>query len=188
MDWSALAGPVIKLGGTVIGSMLGAPGLGATAGQILASTLGVEPTPEAVGKAIERASPETLAAVRQADAEAEKQWAKTAATQSKELNETMRAEIAAGVSWWHWRHLLGYVVGGWVAGIAAAFVKLMWIADAVQIANVAQLLNSGFGYFGAACGLLGYIAMDTTRRTAAAATGNEIPTIVGTLMNAIRKK
>jgi hypothetical protein len=133
--------------------------------------------------------------VRAKLAEAEAEWARTAAAslqaaaqQSDSIGETQRAELAAGVSWWHWRHLLGYVVGGWIAGIAAATIKLLFIGTADQITLLSPLLNSVWPYFGAACGLLGYVAMDTSRRTTAAQSGNGIPTVLGTILGAIKKK
>jgi len=188
MDWKDLAGPVIKLGGTAIGAMLGVPGLGKIGGDLLAGALGVPATPEAVAQAIEHPSPAAMAAVQSADAEAAKEWAKFAAVQARETGKTMRAEIAAGVSWYHWRHLLGYVVMLWAIAILPVALRDLWMGNAIGIDLGIKLASALTTYFLALCGLLGYVAMDTTRRTSAAAAGTEVNTIVGTIIGALKKK
>ena len=188
MDWKDLAGPVIKLGGTAIGAMLGVPGLGKIGGDLLAGALGVPATPEAVSQAIENPSPEALAAVQSANAEAEKEWAKFAAVQAQETGQTMRAEIASGVSWYHWRHLLGYVVMLWAIAILPVALRDLWIGNAAGIDLGIKLASALTTYFLALCGLLGYVAMDTSRRTTAAAAGQEVTTVIGGLLKAVTKK
>lgn len=188
MDWKDIAGPVIKLGGGVIGGMLGLPGLGASAGAVLSEALGVDPTPEAVADAIKNPSPEVVNAIRQANAEADKEWAKFYKAQVTEVGKTMRAEIASGVSWWHWRHLLGYVVMLWALAILPVALRDLWIGNAAGIDLGIKLAAALLAYFLALCGLLGYVAMDTSRRTTAAAAGQEIPTIIGGLVKSITKR
>lgn len=189
MDWKDIAGLVGGLA-PALGGALGGP-FGAAAGKVLGDVLGTVATPEAVNEAISKADPATLPGqLASADAawvEAVKAMAETVKVQSAEVGQTIRAEIAAGVSWWHWRHLLGYVVGGWVGGVAIASTKHIWFADGPAIAALVPLLNSVWAYFGAAAGLLGYIAMDTTRRTTAAAAGEAVPTILGGLIKAVTK-
>jgi hypothetical protein len=189
MNWEDIGKTLLGLGLPTLGTALGGP-LGGAAGKMIADALGTAATPAAVGAALS-----TDPVVQQKLAETEAEWARTAAAianastaQSAGINATMQAELASGVSWWHWRHLLGYVVGGWILGIAVAFTRLMWVADAGQITNVTGLLNSGFAYFGAACGLLGYVAMDTSRRSTAAASGSEIPTLFGGIIKAVTRK
>ncbi len=188
MDWKDIAGPVIKLGGGVIGGMLGMPGLGATAGGLIADALGVDRTPEAVNDALKNPSSEVVDAIRHANAEAEKEWAKFYTAQVKEVGQTMRAELAAGVSWYHWRHLLGYVVMLWAVAILPVAVRDLWIGNAAGIDLGIKLASALTTYFLALCGLLGYVAMDTTRRTTAAASGSEVNTMLGSLLGAITKK
>lgn len=172
-----------------IATALGGPLAGAAV-EILAGHLGVSPDKSAVGDAIKAGGPGVVEAIQKAEADASKRWdyliagVQSDAQQASEVNQTMRSENEHGISWWHWRHLLGYVVGGWVAGTAVAFVKHMWLADSTAIANVANLLNSGFGYFGAACGLLGYVAMDNTRRMA----GQQPVSLIGSLLQKAGKK
>lgn len=172
MNWSDLGRTLLGLGLPTLGGLLLGPG-GAAIGSTIASQIGVPATPEALGKALQT-DPDVLKKMQDTEAE----WARTAATmaqanatQAQSVNATIQAEIAKGVSWWHWRHLLGYVVGGWIAGIAVATTKLMFVGSVEQITLLSPLLNSVWPYFGAACGLLGYVAMDTSRRTTSAAAG-----------------
>jgi hypothetical protein len=188
MNWGDLGKTLIGLGLPTIGGLLLGPA-GAAVGKALADQIGAPATPEGLGKAI--ADPE----VQKKLAETEAEWARTQAaiaqsnaTQGSSVNTTMQAEIAAGVSWWHWRHLLGYVVGGWIAGIAVATTKLLFIGSADQITLLSPLLNSVWPYFGAACGLLGYVAMDTTRRTTAAAAGTPAGSIVDLIGGLLKRK
>jgi len=190
MNWADLGKTLLKeFGLPVIGGFLGGPG-GAAVGKIIADQIGVPATPEAVSKAIS-GDPEVLKKVQETEAE----WARTtaavaqaAASQSVAVNTTMQAELASGVSWWHWRHWLGYVVGGWIAGIAIATTKLMFVGSAEQITLLSPLLNSVWPYFGAACGLLGYVAMDTTRRSTAAAAGVPAGSIIDLIGGLLKRK
>lgn len=188
MNWAALSKPFLDLGMTALGTLLGGPA-GAVVGKAIADQIGVPATPEAVGNAM--SDPE----VQKRLAETEAEWARTQAAiaqsnaqQGSSVNTTMQAEIASGVSWWHWRHLLGYVVGGWIAGIAVATTKLLFIGSAEQITLLSPLLNSVWPYFGAACGLLGYVAMDTTRRTTAAAAGVPAGSLVDIIGGLFKRK
>jgi hypothetical protein len=51
MDWRELAGDLVKAGAPIIGGALGGL-IGSTAGRIIADSLGVGPTPEAVDAAL----------------------------------------------------------------------------------------------------------------------------------------
>lgn len=189
MNWGDLGRTLIGLGLPTVGGLLMGPA-GAAVGKALADQIGAPATPEGLGKAIS-GDPEVLKKVQETEAE----WARTeavraqaAAQQGSSVNATMQGETLAGVSWWHWRHLLGYVVGGWIAGIAVATTKLLFIGSAEQITLLSPLLNSVWPYFGAACGLLGYVAMDTTRRTTAAAAGVPAGSIVDLIGGLLKRK
>ena len=189
MNWSDIGKTLAGLGLPALGTALVGP-IGGVVGSAIAEALGVDNSPDAVNSAIAGDPASVREKLAEADAkwaEAQTEMAKSAATQSSAINETIRSEQGT-ISWWHWRHLLGYVVGGWCVGIAGATTKLIWTADAVAIGNIVPLLNSVWGYFGAACGLLGYVAMDNTRRTSAAQSGQPIPTLVGTIANIFGKK
>lgn len=192
MNWNDIAKQVIALGAPIIGTALGGP-LGGAAGAILADALGVEATPDAVGKAIES---DPAAAVAAQTAEIE--WAKSAAViaasaaqQSSAINATLRAELASGVGWWHWRHLLGYVLLIQAAVFSYAVAKDL-LANNFAGINAAISLAAAFTpYFLGFCALLGYVASDTSRLRAVALTGERKPDLIqaaGSLVKALRQR
>lgn len=193
MNWDDLGKTLLGLGLPALGTALGGP-LGGAAGKVIADALGTAATPSAVNAAIE-ADPSVRAKL--ADTEAE--WARTAASiaqsasqQVASINTTMQAEIAAGVSWWHWRHLIGYVTMLWLLAPLPFVVVAMWLlvsaGKADPLTAVIAAMTSLVSWVGICAALNGYVAMDTTRRTTAAAAGQEIPTILGGLIKSITKK
>lgn len=202
-DWKPLAGALIKAGAPVIGGALGGP-LGGLAGNMLggivASALGVDATPEAVGNAITNGDPATVgAALSKADSEAVAKWdaiARIAQAQAEvdkanveQINETMRAEIGAGVSWYHWRHLIGYVTVLWAVAVMPPFVWQLWKADAVALAAVTTALTAATTFFGVLAALNGYVAQDTTKLKGIAITGEQpVPGIAGAIKALVKKK
>jgi hypothetical protein len=196
MDWKSIAGAVApyapKLGavlGTAIGGPFGAA-IGGLAGTAIAAAFGVEATPEAVGAAIAQRSDavEKLRLLEategeriRAAAQIEIESLKNQTEQSKTINETVRTEIAAGVSWWHWRHLLGYVTVVFGAVIVVAFAKYTFIGG--DLPNFTALVAQASIIFGILAALNGYVAMDTTNRINTAVTGEHS---AGGVMNTLR--
>ncbi len=187
MNWGDLGKTLIGLGLPTLGTALGGP-LGGAAGKMLADALGTSATPEAVSKAIV-----SDPVAQQKMAEAEIEWAKTVAAfaqsatdQSAGINETMRAELAGGVSWYHWRHLNGFTVQLYALAILVGFCTAMW-AGKPSTADYVLLMGVVTGVFLALCALNGYVAMDTTRRTTAAAAGTEAGTLLGTLLGKLKR-
>jgi hypothetical protein len=193
MDWKDLAGTLIKTGAPIIGGALGGP-LGATvggfAGKLVADALGVAATPEAVHEAIQADPAGAAVALASADAkwqamaEIAKAEAADRTAQSQAINETVRTEIATGMSWWHWRNLLGYVpvvIGAEIAGMVP-FVALgkFTAADMVAIITAITPLVVTFS------GLLGYVAQDTTKLKTTAITGEHAPSMMDTTVKAIK--
>ena len=190
MDWKDIGS---LLGGIAptLGTILGGP-LGGAAGSILSGALGTAATPEAVGAALSQpASPEAIA---KAEAEVKEKYgylseaAKADAQQVIAINQTMQAETAAGVSWWHWRHLIGYATLLWAVAVLPPFVLAMWKGDASVINAVTAGLGSATLFFGILAGLNGYVAQDTTRRIATATTGQAGGLLGAVLGNIIGKK
>jgi hypothetical protein len=202
LDWRSIAGVVAplapKLGG-LLGTSLGGPlgGIaGSIAGNFLASKFGVEPTPEAVGRAIAEdpraaARLEKLEAehadalIQQAQVEIARltQQGDTDRANIEGVGETMRAELGA-VQWWHWRHLLGYVPVA--LGIeTAALVPLMMFGkfDPAAVTAMMGAITPPLTIFS---GLLGYVAQDTTRQKIVQATGVPAPTMTDTMLGGIK--
>lgn len=187
MNWDDLGKSLLGLAPTLAGALFGP--LGGVAGKVLADTLGTEATPTAVNEAIKN-NPEALAKIKEAEIE----WAKTTATiaqanaqQSGSINATMQAEINTGVSWWHWRHLIGYVVMLYGLVILAGMATAMWLAKPT-IGDLVALIGAITVIFTSLCALLGYVAQDTTKRGVVAATGQAPDTILSGLIKALTGK
>jgi hypothetical protein len=75
MDWTLIAGPLLKLGLTGLGTAFGGPlggTIGGALGSAIAGALGTAPTPEAVGAALQSTDPEAVKA-KLADLESARQ-------------------------------------------------------------------------------------------------------------------
>jgi hypothetical protein len=102
-----------------------------------------------------------------------------------EVNQTMRQEIGK-VSWWHWRHLLGYIVGFHILFFPPA-VFLVVIYSSVEKTNA--ILNFPIvGILAIAAGLLGFVANDNTKKGIAALTGDAPEGIVASTVRAVTGK
>ena len=142
MDWRDVAKAVAPLAPTLggfLGGFIPFPGgglAGQMLGNVIAKQFGVEPTPDAVGKAI-AASPNEVALARlnaameearaqwPAIAEMEKAWAKAQETAAIQVNETMRAEIGRE----HWFFNGWRPAAGWLFNIFAVIcIVLLTIA------------------------------------------------------------
>jgi len=91
-----------------------------------------------------------------------------------------------GVSWWHWRHLNGYLVlwFGLVTslGMPAVMFGLMTAGE------LTALIGAITPVFVALCALAGYVAGDTTARKVAAVTGAAPDGLASTVVKAITGK
>lgn len=200
MDWKDLArlvAPMAPTLGGLLGDLTPIPGGGTAgrwAGERLAEYLGTAPTPAAVRDALEHGNPEHVRqAVESAEAEAES-WKAEAAkadaadrtAQSGHINATMRAEIAAGVSWWHWRHLLGYVVMLQVVGLTIPVLKDLWVGNVANITAVQGLITAITPLYLGLLAVLGYVAGDSTRLKETAITGQAREGIVAAVVRKAR--
>lgn len=202
MDWKAvasLAAPFAPTVGKILGGFIPFPGgalLGEWAGNALASALGVPATPEAVGGAIQ-ADPAGAAAKLQAvENEAAARWdamariaeaeAEDRTAQSQAINETIRTEIATGMSWWHWRHAIGYVYLLWFLIPIPAFIRLTMTYNAEAVAQLTALIGACVPLYGFMSAVLGYVAQDTTKLKTAAITGEHPPSMTDNVAKAVK--
>jgi hypothetical protein len=201
MDWKSIGGALIRAGAPAIGgAILGPLGktLGGALGNIVADALGVEATPEAVNAAIENTPPAELQAkLAAAESEAAAKWSALAemakaeaedrTNQSRAINQTMRAELGQ-VSWYHWRHMVGYGFLGW-AVVPLPIITWHMASGNITVMNaVIAGLVSLIPYVAIIAGVLGYVAQDTTRQKITAATGEAAPTLTDTVKAALGKK
>jgi hypothetical protein len=72
-DWKQIAGPLATAGGTILGGVLGGPAgamLGPMVGHIVGQALGVDPTPDAIGPALQQPGAAEKVATAQAQTQA----------------------------------------------------------------------------------------------------------------------
>lgn len=204
MDWKDLAGSLARAGAPIIGTAIGGPlggTIGGVVGNIVANALGVDSTPEAVNEAITTGDPAVVSvALSKAESEVVAKWdaiARIAQAQAdvdkvnvEQINETIRAETAAGVSWYHWRHLIGYVTVIWSIAVMVPFVYQLWRADAVALAAVTTALTAATTFFGILAALNGYVAQDTTKLKGIAITGEQpqSSSIANAVKSLVKKK
>ncbi len=201
MDWKAvgqLIGPMAPTIGGILGGLVPIPfgsTIGTSVGTILASALGVEPTADAVGAAVQN-DPNAAAKISAAESEAAAKWPALAeiakarfqanSTEAESINATMRQELASGQVWWSWRNLYGYSVSmeatatSWVVIYALIFNPSIY-------KNVADSLSFFLSWYAMRFGLLGYIHNGASNEKIAAATG-EAPSIVKNIVKAVRGK
>jgi hypothetical protein len=206
-DWKAVGGQVVAAGAPILGKIIGEfipiPGGG------MLAEWGIRKLAEAIGVPAESATPAVLqnhmqnmppdvlkTKLETAEREAEDRWQaltamhKATAEQNtsigQAINETQRAELAAGVSWWHWRHLCGYVVVGSGFLFMAGGGKILMFGG--DIAALTALITAITPIFLALCALNGYVAADTTALRVAAITGQPAPTGVAAVVEAVKPK
>lgn len=211
MDWGnlfkdtgSIVGPLILQNAPTIGGLLGGlipfPGgslIGQELGGLIAKQFAVPNTAQDIANAI-AASPTDIAVqkLQAAEAEAVAKWpalaqiavanAQSNSAQSDSINQTMRAELVAGQSWYSWRNLYGYSVG--IEATATSWVILYGIVFAPQVfTNIASSFNFFMTWYGMRFGLLGYIHNGASNEKIAAVTG-ESPGIVKTIVNAVTGK
>lgn len=123
LDWLAIGKQVIAVGAPTIGAALGGP-VGAQVGGVLASILGVEATPEAVGGAV-AADPSVVQQAEAAPSTDLSAWLSTHATMAAALatSETARPSFFA----WGWRPAFSWLTAflwAWNAVIRPVAVAL----------------------------------------------------------------
>jgi hypothetical protein len=214
MDWKTIAAKLAQMGlpvlGRTIGTLVGGQvpifgdmiegageNIGKAAADMIARSLGVEPTPDAIGQAIERMpTTDVMTRLQGVEAEAMAKWPALAemhkadaadrTAQSQAINETMRSEIAAGVSPWHWRHLLGYVTLFWFVMPLPAFVRLTISFNADASMALVQIITAATPILAIMAALLGYVAQDSNKLKTAAITGEQPKSFLGTASETVK--
>ena len=116
MQWTDLAGALVKAGAPVLGTAIGGPAgaaIGGIIGTAVAQALGVDATPEAVADALNR--PGASSAVQQVEAEQGDRWAEYMLQANKAQAQLATDETAKGP--WHsgWRPALSWLlIGMWL--------------------------------------------------------------------------
>lgn len=200
MDWKDIAGKLARAGAPVIGGALGGPlggMIGAAIGNVVADALGVESTPDAVDAAISKGDPQIVASqLSAAESEAQAKWPALAeiakaeaddrSAQARAINQTMREELKQ-VSWFHWRHLLGYAVLYQVIMFTTLATYLLLRGEPMMVEKFIQLMTASVVPMGGVYALLGYVAKNTSDMKIAAVTGEKPEGAVKTIAKAIRK-
>lgn len=201
MDWKDLAGSLAKAGAPIIGAAIGGPlggMIGGAIGNVVANALGVDNTPEAVEYAINTRDPQIVAAqLSAAEAEAQAKWpalaeiakaeAEDRTAQSEAINLTMRTELKH-VSWYHWRHLLGYVVLYQTASFTTIASYLVLMGDPLRIDKFIAIMTASVVPMGGVYALLGYVAKSNENMKIAAVTGEKPTSVASTIAKAVVKK
>lgn len=196
MNWSTIGG-LVKTVAPTLGTLLGGP-LGGIAGTLLGAALGLggsgNPiTPETVQAIIQKGGDVVIAQIQAAEQQAVAEWGylstaiQADAQQSQAINETVRAEIAGGVSWWHWRNLLGYSILAQTAAPLPILISYLYHGNAHGIDEIITLTTAFLPILTIEAALLGYVAADTTRRITTAVVGNHAPTIAEAIGKLVKK-
>jgi hypothetical protein len=193
MDWTTVAAKVIGLGAPMLGNALGGP-LGGLAGKMLADAFGAAAaTPEAVHTAItDKAVDLKLAA--EAAQKAESQWMAALADIGKaqvgEIGQSMRAEAVSEDAlqrWWRPLYALELSIIECPA-FAMTVLHALWNGHDAGINGLANLSGLLMTYFGARFGVLGVYVSGRTREKQTALTGEDAPSIIGTVLKAVARK
>ena len=191
-EWKDLAAPIIKIGAPLLGEALAGP-FGGIAGKLLADAFGAsDATPAAVSEAMARAPDAATAA--DAASKAETEWLTALAAigkaQVEQVGETMRAEATSGdplQRWWRPVYALELSLVECPAFTATA-LHALWTGHEVGLNGFANLSGLLIAYFGARFGVLGIYINGRSREKEALATGETVPSVLGEILKAVRKK
>jgi hypothetical protein len=193
MDWKSVAAKLVTLGAPMLGSALGGP-LGGMAGKIVADAFGAAAaTPDAVHAAIiDKGADLKIAAEAAQKAEAE--WmsalAEIGKAQVSEIGETMRAEAVSEdvlQRWWRPLYALELSLVECPA-FAMTLLHALWAGHEAGINGFASLSGLLMTYFAARFGVLGVYVSGRTREKQSAITGEDTPSIIGTVVKAVTRK
>ena len=167
MDWDAIKN---KIGGVapVIATMFGGPMAGAVT-KMIANTLGVEATPDAIGAELER-NPEALLKIKQLEldrfkvqVDLEKTGIEADSKTITEVNATMREE-SKSENWWTsaWRPYWGFVSAtaflALVIFVCYLAYRAITLKDSDAMTMIPQMIFAFTGLFAIPGGILGVTA------------------------------
>jgi hypothetical protein len=176
--WSWVAGVAVDFGLPILGTALGIPGpVSAFAISKIKRVLGLAPSASAedVSTAI-AADPDTAkAALEAAQTDVQAKYAyltrlvevqgEVAKANITAINQTIQGENKAKVPWYHWRHLIGYLVLAYGIVLLSLMVKVGFFKSSSEmIKDVIELFNATTPFTLGLFALLGAVAYDTTRR------------------------
>lgn len=200
-QWKWAANLALDLGVPVLGAAFGIPGqVSEFAANALKRGLGLPVTASAEEtKAAAQADPATAqAAFNAASSEvtAKYQWltevarvaGDVAKTNVTEINATIRQESnSANIRWWHWRHLIGYVVLLYALE-QIALIAYSAVGKGIPASQLAEIFNASALLTGGLLGLLGFVAYDNTSRVNTALTGTRPEGAIASVVKAVRGK
>ncbi len=150
VDWSFLAGSLLKLGAPILGSLVGGPvgGIVTTVATSVGNALGAEPTPEAIQAAI-NADPEGAAAkLQQLENDNRDGLLRLQAiveqARVEQTGLTMRAEVQAGDRFQRWARpanmwAVATTTAGYGLCMVAASVNVVVTKDATALTHLVNL-------------------------------------------------
>ncbi len=127
LDWKQIAGPLAKVGATTLGTIIGGPlgtAVGGVVGETIAQTLGVEPTPEAVARQIEKDPDEASTRLNDLEAERAGEWAALEQAGLQLMSQLAAKETSESWISWGWRPALSWLIA---AIILQSFIVGPWM-------------------------------------------------------------
>lgn len=204
MDWTNLAGTLIKAGAPTIGGLLGGPiggTIGSVLGNVVAEALGVDPTPEAVNNAVATGDPAaTAAALSAADQKAVAEYgflsdlakaqAEVATKQVESVNQAIIAEAQANAAapdhWWgQWRTIMAYELTVECPLWAALFAYCIFSAKVAELVALTSLITV---WWGCRFGVLGVHVWTGSNERQAAITGQPAKGVISSVVAAVTGK
>lgn len=189
MNWGDLAETLARVGLPTLGTAIGGP-LGGVIGKAVADALGTDATPEAVNEAVTADPAAASVALAPVEAEIAKAQSAVGVEQVKQVNETMRAEIATLAAtpdkWWGtWRtqlaQMLVFECPVWVGLIVWSIAS----GHANDLMNLSGLIMT---WWAARFGVLGVHVYTGSQERRMAMNGELPPGIIKQIVGAITRK
>ncbi|MCX5512264.1 hypothetical protein C3941_09345 [Kaistia algarum] len=127
LDWKQIAGPLAQIGAKTLGGIIGGPlgaAVGGVVGETIAQTLGVEPTPAAVARQIEKDPDEATIRLNDLEAERAPEWAALEQAGLQLMGQLAAKESSEGWISWGWRPALSWLIA---AIILQSFIVGPWM-------------------------------------------------------------